>query len=167
MRARGSTILEVMIALLITALVVTAVFPVMLSSRTNLNRASRRRQGTVYAQNMMDQLKSYVGSVSLTSDFALLPNSGHFRGPGASPAWQDACTGCSNPNPPGPSCYALEVSPAVGPPCTHVLDSMLPAEFRNAPYNGELRYAVSPITEGSHTLYKVDVQVQWDEPQGG
>lgn len=139
-----------MVALLLTAMVVAAVFPVTISTRMNLGRISRRKQAVLYAQNLMDELKAYV-----TQDITLIPNQGRLRGPGAVPEWQDTCQApCSSP------CYAMEILP-----CVHDLSSMLPTDLRGSPYQMKLKYRVNALNEGEHNFSSVTVHVDWNEPQ--
>ena len=72
-RRGGFTLVEVTVAILVSALMVTAFFSVAVSSRMQAGRVDRRAAATQQGRRLLEQLRNYVGDSGLT---ASLPNSG-------------------------------------------------------------------------------------------
>jgi prepilin-type N-terminal cleavage/methylation domain-containing protein len=175
--AAGYTLVEVIIAMLISAIMVTAMFGVGLTSKQGTGKSDRHLIAAQAARQVTSQLRNYVtgcgcgmgGVWEIPAESCLVPsvpgacslllgpntsNSGYqtwyFNAPTATPPIIDSQ---------GPV-YALA-------PGTHTITGLLPSLFAGAPYNAVVDYYVS-FTPGLMTLStstpRVDVSVIWTEP---
>jgi prepilin-type N-terminal cleavage/methylation domain-containing protein len=123
----GYTLVEVMVAMLLTSIMVTSVFSVALTVKTGGNKGERKIKAAAGARQVAAMLKNYV-----TGD----PNNTLIPGPGlGTNKWSMDSggvddTSCSN-------CYALTSG-------THTLTGILPATFEAAPFNARVIYFVDP-----------------------
>ena len=148
----GYTLVEVMVAMLLTSIMVTSVFSVALTVKTGGNKGERKIKAAAGARQVAAQLKNYV-----TGD----PNNTVINGPGTgSNKWSmDGGvvddTSCAN-------CYALTAG-------SHTLTGILPATFEAAPFNARVIYFVSTtdtITDGVNTrpIPSVSITTTWTDP---
>ncbi|PIR16570.1 MAG: hypothetical protein COV48_09640 [Elusimicrobia bacterium CG11_big_fil_rev_8_21_14_0_20_64_6] len=154
----GYTLVEVMVAMLLTSIMVTSVFSVALTVKTGGSKGERKMKAATGARLVASQLKNFV-----TGD----PSSTVMAGPGTGTnKWSmtgggvtDAClcTSCSA------NCYALM-------PGSHTLSGVLPATFEAAPYNAKVVYFVTvtdTISDGvnpARPIPSVSITTTWDEP---
>ncbi|MBI4056701.1 MAG: type II secretion system protein [Elusimicrobia bacterium] len=144
--SRGYTLIEMVMALFITGIVVTAVFSVVLSARATTNKGGRREAAFFYTRQAMDRLKAYV-----TAD----PTA---AGPGGVGVWTlpgDSCGGCT---------WALQTG-------DHDLTSWLPPcgvgvpLCNGAPISAVLTYRVEAIDFGGGIFgSSVTFSMTWNEP---
>lgn len=153
----GYTMVEVMVAMLLTSIMVTSVFSVALTVKTGGSKGERKIKAAAGARQIAAQLKNYV-----TGD----PANTVIPGPGAGTnSWSMtsgtvtddcACTSCAA------NCYAL----AAG---SHTLTGVLPASFEASPYNARVIYFISTtdtISDGVNTrpVPSVSITTTWNEP---
>lgn len=139
--------------MLLTAIMVSAVFSVALSSKKSGAKSERRLVAAQASRELSGVLKNFVtgdpndsiiggpGGVIWTMD-------GAFSGP---PASDD--TSCVN-------CYALS-------PGSHTITGFLPGWFEAAPYNATLTYFVAysqAYSVANGTVPWVNVTIDWQEP---
>lgn len=152
---RGFTLVEVVVAMLVTAVVVTSVFAVAMTVKRGTAVSERRVAANNAGKELLEKLKNYV-----------TPETGTWPGPGVGGSWrlpEDSCGTC----PAG--CYALRVG------CEHDASSLIPARWRAAPYNMTLRYQVYVIENPPGSCGgalpcgtgqpQIEVRLRWDEPQ--
>ncbi|MBI5624901.1 MAG: hypothetical protein HY924_14085 [Elusimicrobia bacterium] len=173
---RGSTFIEVSIAMLLVAIVTSSVFSVAITARQGGGRAMRRLIADQAARQLTERLKGYV-----TGDDSQTAIDWGFRGPssGTTAAGNWTINGAAAINDDGTitdsmgNVNALSVG-------THTLTSgVLPAWFSAPPYNASVRYVVRRMelfsggamdpTGGvanteTRSIPEVDVYVDWDEP---
>ena len=149
----GYTLVEVMVAMLLTSIMVTSVFSVALTVKTGGNKGERKIKAAAGARQVAAVLKNFV-----TGD----PTNTMIPGPGVgSNKWSmDGGavddTSCSN-------CYALTSG-------SHTLTGILPATFEAAPFNARVIYFVDPagdtITDGVNTrpIPSVSITTTWTDP---
>jgi len=159
----GFTLVEIVVAMLLTAIMAGSMFSLALTARQGGARGFRKLVADQAARQLSEQLKSYV-----TIDYA---STSGIAGPGRGankwsmndttvvPNIQDDCGTGSWPT----DCYAL----ALG---NHNIKGYLPAWFAAAPYNATILYTVSSaesITYGTKTgnVLNVNVTTDWDEPK--
>ncbi|MBI5210544.1 MAG: hypothetical protein HY927_11290 [Elusimicrobia bacterium] len=169
---RGTTFLEVSIAMLLVAVVAGSVFSIALTTRRSSGRSMRRLAADQAALQLNQRLKSFItqdtntgvsvlnltgpgsGASTWSLDDAVVDDRGDSFVPGA------GCTGggvCNN-------CYALSLG-------THCVRGILPLWLSGPPFNASIRYVVKHVANASNfTLDKtsvpvVEVYVDWTEPQ--
>lgn len=153
----GYTLVEVMVAMLLTSIMVTSVFSVALTVKTGGSKSERKLKAAAGARQISAMLKNYVtgetGTASTTN------GNGTIAGPGVGANnWSitgngivDACPGG------GSSCYAL----AQG---THTLTGVL-GTFENAPYNARVSYFVDATTlVNGRPVPAVSITTTWTDP---
>lgn len=179
----GYTLVEVVISILLTSVLVSAVFSVALTAKAGSGKADRKLLGGDSLRALDDALKAYVTDSS--SNFAT--SAGQINGPNhaargnfSQQAWNIYTPGvqedhqCSFPSgfnagPPSiggqQDIYALATSPPGGYHCLVCVAAppndtpcFLPKILRDPPYNGSIYYQVT----GSPP--KVQVGVWWTEP---
>lgn len=133
----GYTLVEVMVAMLLTSIMVTSVFSVALTVKTGGNKGESKIKAAAGARMVAALLKNYVTAEDGTASTTLIP------GPcaGAVNNWSMTCNGIVDacPSPPGGSaCYAL----AQG---THTLTGVM-GDFEAAP----------PVGKSARVSYFVD-----------
>lgn len=150
---RGFTLVEVIVAILVTAVVVTSVFAVAMSVKRGTAVSERRLAANNAGKHLLEKLKNYV-----TPELA---HSGvPWPGPGVGSGWklpEDNCGDC------GGGCYAL----ATG--CEHNASALIPQMWRDPPYGMTMKYKV--YDRGGCAPYpcataqpQVSVKLDWDEP---
>lgn len=141
---RGVMLVEALIAGLLLAITVLAVFAVILSGFSTTKYGEIKYQANLQARQLQEELKNYV-----TADTSVI------NGAPGSPAWHlpgDTCSGCAG----GANCWALDA-------CTHDVTARLPVEFRND-YNATMSYTVSVQTYSGKLLRDVRIDVNWTAP---
>jgi prepilin-type N-terminal cleavage/methylation domain-containing protein len=146
--SKGFTLVEVIVAVLITAVMVSSVFSISLSSRRGNLRADHKLIAAQATRQLSATLQNYV-----TADNTVATSIGGqagFQAPGGT--WQF----------PGDSVgYALE-------PGSHTATGYLPGWFEAAPYNARAMWFVSCTgtcpPDPSAGAPWISVAVTWDEP---
>jgi len=136
---RGFTLIEVVIATMLMAVGVTAVFSVALTARYRMNRNLLKSRMSQEARRLSDDLKNFVTYDSTIVDGA----------PGS--AWRLPDDQCSQ--------WALSEY------CVHDVTGRLPGDLRKAPVSASLAYSVSVEPRGHGYVRKVDIQMRWTEPE--
>lgn len=142
----GYTLVEVVIAMLLTAIMVTSVFSVSLTAKQGGGKGGRKLLASQGAKQIANQLRNFVTgdtSVSLAN-----PPGSAFGGWGLTGVGgiTDNCPGG------GTSCWALQNG-------THTLTGVLPAAFEAAPFNARVSYYVTNTNPPS-----VTITTTWTEP---
>ena len=154
MARSGYTLIEVMVAMLLTSVMVTSVFSVALTVKTGGSKGERKLKAAAGARLVASQLRNFVTG-DPTSTIAGL------TGPGVgSNKWSMDGSGvddlsCTN-------CYALGAG-------SHTLTGIMAASFEAAPYNARVIYFVTTtdtITDGVNTrpIPSVSITTTWTEP---
>lgn len=131
----GYTLVEVMVAMLLTSIMVTSVFSVALTVKTGGNKGEAKIKAAAGARMVAALLKNYVTAEDGTASTTLIP------GPcaGAPNNWSISCNGIVDACPGGGSnCYAL----AQG---THTLTGVM-GDFEQPP----------PVGKSARVSYFVD-----------
>ncbi len=145
---KGFTLIEVVVSMLLSAVMISAVFSVALSSKQTSARSDRRLAAAQAAQSMMQRLKNYV-----TSDPASIAILGPTPRPGAASWYLN--------NPPSVvdslgDVYALQ-------PGTHIITGtatdVIPTAL--AAYGGKVTYVVAAAPNSQLTI---TVSASWNEP---
>lgn len=153
----GYTLIEVMVAMLLTSVMVTSVFSVALTVKTGGNKGERKMKAAAGARLVASQLKNFV-----TGDPAntVIPGPGtgtnKWSMTGGTVTDACACTACAA------NCYALA-------PGSHTLTGILNATFEGAPFNARVIYfvtATDTITDGVNTrpIPSVSITTTWTDP---
>lgn len=160
---RGFTLAEVMIGILLTALVVSAVMGVALTARRDSPRADRKMAATYAAKQLMDDLKNYI-TASLDAG----------AGPGPGNSWAfpgDAGASCTITSGPCMGLGACVNRAALWTGCLHNGSAVLPANLSAAPISMQICYCVIDIS-GAGVGYgnpgflpQVNVTASWAEEQ--
>lgn len=157
--------------MLISCIMVTAMFSVALTSRQGTGKSDRRLIAAQAARQVTSQLRAYVTGCgcdvvtgacsSVNNDCTMMtgPNTSrsgvatwYFNSPTASPPVLDDQG----------DVYALKAGPGG---LTHTITGMLPSWFEGAPYNARVTYRVTvPATFSGRPQPQVDVSVNWTEP---
>lgn len=153
----GFSLVEVMVAILLTAIIVTSVFAVAVTAQKSSGVFDRKVITNYAASQLLDRLRNYVT--------ASTSGAGTDRGPNGTGAqsWTlpgDSCTGCGG----SPNCYALDADEA----CLHDVTTMLPQTLRDPPYNMTMTYQVTDYPDNcapKDCKYEVDVNITWGELQ--
>jgi len=188
-RRAGYTLVEVVVAMLITSVMVTSVFSVTLTSKFSGDKNDRRVVASQAARRLASHLRNFVtgcdcnpstGVCSGTTSCAINgPTPTTTPSPGLNVAsWYMNCPTCAPaivdcwpaPSPVYNACgggnnvYALTFG-------AHAVKGLLPTEFEAAPYNARVVYTVTSyqpmaynVTTYGRTLPQVTVDVQWTEP---
>jgi prepilin-type N-terminal cleavage/methylation domain-containing protein len=163
----GYTLIEVVVAMLISCIMVTAMFSVALTSRQGSGKSDRHLIANQAARQVSSQLRAYVtgcncdpstGACStVNNDCTMMtgPNTTragvatwYFNSPGASPPVIDSQG----------DVWALKIG-------DHSLTGVLPSWFEGAPYNARVVYTVTvPASFGGRPQPQVYVHVDWTEP---
>ena len=145
----GYTLIEVVVSLLLTAVLVSSILSVTLSSKKGSGKAERKLIANQLSRDLTSRLKAYVTADPTT---AIIP------GPGTGANSWSMTSGsivdsCGN-------CYALS-------PGSHTLGNFLPAWFAAAPYNAQATYFVDypqPYSVANGTVPWVNVTISWTDP---
>lgn len=164
--SKGYTLVEVIVAMLLTSVMVSSVFSVALTAKQSGGKSERRMAAAQASRQMMNRLKSYVtGDTASTIIAGPNANNGtnkwSLRDTTVSPNITDAttCTGTCGGVVCGaaPNVYALC-------PGTHTVTGILPGGLVAAPYSGTLQYYVGTETIGGQLAPQVNVTINWTEP---
>ena len=158
----GYTLVEVVVAVLISAIMVTAVFSTALTSKTSSGKSDRRLIASQAARQLTSRLRQFVTGCGCDINTGICPS--------------PQCTTILGPtNRAGVASWYLN-DPTGSPAITdsmgdvwamrcgqHTVTGLLPAWFEAAPYNARLVYTVSNCA-GGDTPPLVTVNVPWTEP---
>jgi prepilin-type N-terminal cleavage/methylation domain-containing protein len=137
-RPRGHTLVEVVIAMLLIAIMTTLVLPTFLTGRISAGRSERRDAAADAVHRLSEELKNYV-----TADRSLVNGSG---------------TGPDGWSLPGDRSGNWALAPGL-----HDLDPAVWAAPL-APYQGALSYTVAVRATPSGPEPRVNFRVNWQEP---
>lgn len=136
--AAGYTLVEVMVAMLLTSIMVTSVFSVALTAKTGGTKGDGKIKAGAGARQVAALLKNYVTAETGNASTTVI------AGPctGATNNWSMTCNGIVDSCPGGGSnCYALA-------PGTHTLTGVM-GDFENAPN-------ATPPGKSARVSYHVD-----------
>lgn len=169
----GYTLVEIVVAMLITCVMITSVLSSALSSKIGGGKNDRRLIASQAARQTTGLLKSFITGCAcyIGSGLCMIPScsiTGPMPGDCSSvSATVASCTASyslNNPTLVPPivdnrgSIYAL----ALG---LHTIQGLLPSEFEAAPYNARVNYVVENAqTINGRPVPKVSVTVDWTEP---
>ncbi|MDP3544228.1 MAG: prepilin-type N-terminal cleavage/methylation domain-containing protein [Elusimicrobiota bacterium] len=137
----GYTLVEVMVAMLLTSIMVTSVFSVALTVKTGGSKGESKIKAAAGAKMVAALLKNYVTAETGAASTTLIP------GPcaGAANNWSISCNGIVDACPLGGSdCYALA-------PGTHTLTGVM-GDFENLPTD-------TPPGKGARVSYYVNTDL--------
>ncbi len=148
MGPRGTTLVEVLVAILLVAMVTLSVFSVTLTSKRLGGKAERKIAAANAAKRVLERLKNYISAdpTAATASYA----------PGGDWGFRDGSM--------QDSCYPRY---ALDPGCVpHDVSSFLPAPLRLPPYNMRMIYTVTADFPPGDPNFRptVNVRVDWDEP---
>lgn len=169
-RRAGYTLVEVVIATLLTAVMVTSVFSVALTSKQGGGKADRKLVASQAAKKMTAQLKNFVTGCSCDAtsgacgaDCGLAGFLGPTPRPGVASWYLNDPNNANLQNRIYDSrgdvwALASGVHNVTGP-------GALPAWFQNAPYNGYVTYSVdNSVVVNGRPVPRVTLDVVWTEP---
>ena len=136
--------------MLLTSIMVTAVFSVALTAKSSGDKGERKLRAAVGARAVSAMLRNYVTADPLETTIL-----GPGTGAGAA-SWSMTSGGVVDARPCGTaprSIYALEAG-------DHCLTGVLDQDFEDPPYNARVRYNV--VYAGS--VPQVAITTTWDEP---
>lgn len=161
MRAsKGFTLIEVIVSVLITAVMVSSVFSISLTSKTSNVKADHTLIAAQASRALATTLQGYVAADPLASKFTCAAEGqGCVTGPsraGLAPAQSWSLAWDTNAG-----VYALN-------PGTHTLQGYLPRWFEQKPYFAQVQYYVAFIGPGGTDTQTpwVNITVTWTEPGG-
>jgi type II secretory pathway pseudopilin PulG len=160
-------LVEVIVAMLISCIMVTAMFSVALTTKQGTGKSDRHLIASQAARQITSQLKGFVtgcgcnaisGVCSVAGNdctMVLGPNTSrngvatwYFNSPTAVPPITDSMG----------DVYALTVG-------VHTISGLLPVWFEGAPYSARVIYTVTQLTTvAGRPVPQVDVNVNWTEP---
>ncbi len=150
----GYTLVEVMVAMLLTSVMVTSVFSVALTVKTGGSKGERKIKASSGAKQIAAVLKNYVTGDPLTLTIpgpGTGPNSWSMDGNVGNGVGLIDDTSCTD-------CYALTTG-------AHPLRNILPAEFEASPYFAQLTYTVTVTdTVNGRPVPSVTITTTWTEP---
>ena len=149
----GYTLVEVMVAMLLTAIMVTSVFSVALTVKTGGNKGASKLRAAAMTRQVSAILKNYVTAETGAASTATIP------GPcaGAVNNWSMTCNGITDTCPLGGNdCYALA-------PGTHTLLGVNPV-FEATPWFGQTKYHVQVNVVNGMPMPAVTITTTWTEP---
>lgn len=168
-RSAGYTLVEVIVAMLVASIMVTAVFSVALSAKAGTGKSDRNLIATQAARQLTSLLRAYVTGCGCNPATGSCSDSGIPKD----------CTLLRGPNTTrvGAATWYLN-SPAASPPIidsrgdvyalaegVHSVTGLLPGWFESAPYFARVDYAVTTLqTVEGRPVPEVDVTVHWTEP---
>lgn len=175
----GYTLIEVVVAMLMACIIITAVFSTSLTAKVSGGKSDRRLLASQAARQLTGRLRNFVTGCdcNILSGVCNLASCA-IQGPtprGGVASWYLNCPGCS---PPIIDCYyPTDPVAAYAAACGagsdtyalhngyHSIAGLLPASFEGTPYNARVVYTVSTDQAiGTMTVPKVVVNVQWKEP---
>ncbi|MBI3547433.1 MAG: type II secretion system protein [Elusimicrobia bacterium] len=138
-RNAGFTLAEVMIAILLTAIVVTSVFGVCITAKQTSTRYDKKIVAKNAAQQVLAKLENYVAAANDSSASVL-----ELSGP------NQACGACG-----ATSTWTLPIPSDVCGGCVHALASgahtvttLLPSKYQVSPYSMTMTYTVTDLNGG-------------------
>ena len=142
----GLTLVEIIVAALLLAIISAGMFSVTLSSRKLTTRAQRRHFATEVAQTVLENLRAYLGADHWENATPTLidPNYVGFNPPDDWTEWY-YITGNGDPN------IRLKIKERFGT-----------SEFATR-YDGRWRYRIQ--NQPPHHYRKAEVEVDWDETE--
>jgi len=150
-KRRGYTLVEIVVALLLSCVMISAVFTIALTAKQSTGVSERRQAAAQATQALLQNLKAYVADpnyvVSGDSDILGPCPAGNARA-----TWSLNCRGITDSR--GSNAWAL----ADG---NHGVTGILPPWFVAAPYGATLNYSVSPGGFGGQQR-QVSVTVSWN-----
>lgn len=163
LRTGGYTLVEVVVAILLTGIMTVSVFSAALTSKASTGKSDRTLIASQAARQLTSRLKSFVtpccdplaGTCDVAVDCGSItgPNTSrggaarwYFQSPGGSPIGDEAG-----------DVYALTQG-------QHVITGLLPSWFESSPYGARVIYDVRPINTAHGYVSQVDVTVSWTEP---
>lgn len=158
-RSNGYTLVEVVIAMMLMAVMVSSVFSVVLSTKQSGGKSDRKLAASQASKEMTTMLKGFV------SDPTARGLGEPIDGPNTNNGVNEWALDDATQSPPitcahgtlGPNHYAL----AAG---THTVTGVLPSWFAGPPYLGTMRYFVNVAVVNGQDVPQVAVQVDWTEP---
>lgn len=160
----GYTLVEVMVAMLLTSILVTSVFSVALTVKTGGGKGESKLKAAAGARMVAVLLKNYVtAETGAASTFA--PN---IPGPcaGAANNWSITCNGIIDACPCGGSaCYALDAACGGQHTLTGVMADPGGTGFEGAPWNARVSYVVTNTdTVNGRPVPSVVITATWTDP---
>ena len=141
---------EIVISIMLTALMVSSVFSVALTSKTGGGKQERKLIAAEASRQLSARLKNFVSADVTGTSGIQGPGSGTNRWSMDDGAVNDCGPSCGAPT--CTNCYALGAG-------VHTLQGFLPAWFTNAPYNATISYNVLSVNP-----YNVQISVNWTDP---
>ena len=143
----GLTLVEIIVAALLLAIISAGMFSVTLSSRKLTTRAQRRHFATEVAQTVLENLRAYLGADHWENTTPTLIDPGYvgFNQPDDWTVWY-YITGNGDPN------IILKIKDRFGT-----------SEFATR-YGGKWRYRIQN-GPGGYKYRKAEVEVDWDETE--
>jgi Tfp pilus assembly protein PilE len=155
----GYTLVEVMVAMLLTSIMVTSVFSVALTVKTGGSKGERKIKAAAGARQIAAVLKNYVTAETGTASTGIA--AGTLAGPcaGATNNWSMSCNGVVDTCPDATTtCYALMQG-------THTLTGVLGVTFEGAPWNARVTYYVNAATlVNGRPVPAVSITTTWTDP---
>lgn len=176
----GFSLLEVLVAILLTAIIVAATFSTLLLTQADFGSSDAQMTLGLTERQILETLKNYQ-SASIAGPGNLDLNSGPCQSglPACQNTWSlpgDSGVACAGANCPascaaGNVCSAGAYALAIG--CGHNVTALLPPVFQAAPFNGVMCYTVTDesglsagtaIADQSQFMPQVQLTVQWTKP---
>ena len=155
----GYTLVEVMVAMLLTSIMVTSVFSVALTVKTGGSKGERKIKAAAGARQIAALLKNYVTAETGTASTGFA--AGTLAGPcgGAVNNWSLTCNGVVDTCPDATNtCYALMQG-------THTLTGVLGTAFEGSPWNARVTYFVDATTlVNGRPVPAVSITSTWTDP---
>jgi len=174
----GFSLVEMLVAILLTAIIVTATFSALLMTKANLGGSDMQMAASQAQQQILKALQNYQSAHITAPDANSGPNqtpvSSGTCGDGSHSTWclaspYESGAACAGTNCPATSlcnsnvCAASSYALAIG--CGHNVTAWLPAVLQNAPYNGVMCYTVTDQSGNAGApatfIPQVNVTVQW------
>ena len=165
-KTRGATLIEVVVAVLLSAVMVSAIFSVALTAKSESKMTEESNTASQAVRQLSAQLHLYVtGYYNYISGFN--PTMNEIPGPSC----PDCALGSGNQNTWAwnsvtmPT-WGVGVSDSCGgyvlAQCTHSLQHYLPQWFESAPYDARISYTVTVpnVSEGP----QVNITTTWNNP---
>ncbi|MBI5629461.1 MAG: type II secretion system protein [Elusimicrobia bacterium] len=149
----GYTLVEVVVAMLISAIMVAAIMSVALSAKKGEVKNDRKIVANQATRELAAKLNAYI-TADPASTIIAGPGSGSNKWSMTSGSIVDTCPDAST------NCYALTTG-------SHTLTGFLPTWFEATPYSARAIYFVSypqAYSVANGTVPLVNVTVSWTEP---
>jgi prepilin-type N-terminal cleavage/methylation domain-containing protein len=171
----GFSLVEMLVAILLTAIIVTATFSALLLTKADLGGSDNQMTVSQAQQQLLRTLQNYQAASISGNDVNSGPNQTGLCGSGSANTWcltkpYESGVACSGSNCLSSSlcssnvCAGNSYALAIG--CGHNVTAWLPATLQAAPFNGVMCYTVtdqsgsSPYAQ-SQFIPQVNVTVQW------